>query len=226
MDKNNEEEKPIFTCNYGFVPDNTKLFDMKNILKDKLLNYKISKIKCQLKSNEGIHGIQFIYRNLIDGKETTIINIQPKENGLIEQEFDLGGENIIDMNVFLNQDILLIGFEIITNKNRIFKIGYGNDEQLVKVPDLKNLEQIVIGFGLNTNEDNIITSIYGYYINRNKYILNLYKGILYLRKKLENKEYNEKIQKKLNNMNKRNQILYRICSLPQNQFFNIMKYTQ
>ena len=96
----------------------------------------------------------------------------------------------------------------------------------MKVPDLKNLEQIVIGFGLNTNEDNVITSIYGYYINRNKYILNLYKGILYLRKKLENQEYNEKIQKKLNNMNKRNQILYRICSLPQNQFFNIMKYTQ
>ena len=226
MDKINDEEAPIFTCNYGSVPENAKLFDMKDILKDKMLNYKISKIKYQLKSNEGIYGIQFIYRNLIDGKESTIINIQPKGNGLIEQEIDLSGEDIINMNVFLNQDISLIGFEIITNKNKVFKIGYGNDEQIVKIPDLTNLEQIVVGFGLNTNEDNVITSIYGYYINRSKYIFNLYKGILYLRKKLENEEYNEKIQKKINNMNKRNQLLYRICSLPQNQFFNIMKFTQ
>ena len=222
-----EDENIIITCKYGH-DSQLKQYDMKDLLSNKMINYKISKIKCQLKSNVGIFGIQFYYRNLIDGKETAIINIQPKEFSptLIEQEFDLCGEHIIDMNVWLNQDINLMGFEIITNKNRVHKFGYGNDEQLVKIPDLKSLDKIIIGFGVTVNEDNCIESIYGYYIKKNIYISNLYKGILHLREKSNNPEYNEKIQKKLSNMSKRNQMLYRICRLPQNQFFNIIKYTQ
>ena len=222
-----EDENIIITCKYG-LDSQIKLYDMKDLLSNKMINYKISKIKCQLKSNVGIFGIQLYYRNLIDGKETAIINVQPKDNSptLIEQEFDLCGEHIIDMNVWLNQDINLMGFEIITNKNRVHKFGYGNDEQLVKIPDLKSLDKIIIGFGVTVNEDNCIESIYGYYIKKNIYISNLYKGILHLREKSKNPEYNEKIQKKLSNMSKRNQMLYRICRLPQNQFFNIIKYTQ
>ena len=226
MEQFNDEEKPIVTCNYGSVLDESKLYDMKDILKDKMLNYKITKIKCQIKSNEGIYGIELLYRNLIDGKETSIINVQSKEKDLIEQVFDLCGDYIIDMRVWINNDIKLIGFEIVTNRNRIFKFGYGKDEQLVKIPDLKNLDKIIIGFGLYVNEGNSISSIYAYYINKSNYFYHLYKGILYLRSKSQNKEYNEKIQKKLSSMSKRNQILFRICNLPQNQFFNIMKYTQ
>ena len=226
MEQFNDEEKPIVTCNYGSVLDESKLYDMKDILKDKMLNYKITKIKCQIKSNEGIYGIELFYRNLIDGKETSIINVQSKEKDLIEQVFDLCGDYIIDMRVWINNDIKLIGFEIVTNRNRIFKFGYGKDEQLVKIPDLKNLDKIIIGFGLYINEGNSISSIYAYYINKSNYFYHLYKGILYLRSKSQNKEYNEKIQKKLSSMSKRNQILFRICNLPQNQFFNIMKYTQ
>ena len=226
MEQFNDEEKPIVTCNYGSVLDESKLYDMKDILKDKMLNYKITKIKCQIKSNEGIYGIELLYRNLIDGKETSIINVQSKEKDLIEQVFDLCGDYIIDMRVWINNDIKLIGFEIVTNRNRIFKFGYGKDEQLVKISDLKNLDKIIIGFGLYVNEGNSISSIYAYYINKSNYFYHLYKGILYLRSKSQNKEYNEKIQKKLSSMSKRNQILFRICNLPQNQFFNIMKYTQ
>ena len=226
MEQFNDEEKPIVTCNYGSVLDESKLYDMKDILKDKMLNYKITKIKCQIKSNEGIYGIELFYRNLIDGKETSIINVQSKEKDLIEQVFDLCGDYIIDMRVWINNDIKLIGFEIVTNRNRIFKFGYGKDEQLVKIPDLKNLDKIIIGFGLYINEGNSISSIYAYYINKSNYFYHLYKGILYLRSKSQNKEYNEKIQKKLSSMSKRNQILFRICNLPQSQFFNIMKYTQ
>ena len=222
----NVEENLGLTSKYGFEGNEAKLYDMKDILKNKILNYRISKIKCQLKSNKGIYGIQFFYRNLNDGKESPIINVQSKEKDLIEQEFDLSQEYIIDMKTWLDQDTILIGFEIKTNKNRIFKFGYGNEEQLIKIPDLQNLDKIILGFGLNANEDGLVTSIYGYYINKNRYIFNQYKGILCLRKKLENPEYNEKIMKKAANMNKKNQILYRICKLPQNQFFNIMKYTQ
>ena len=180
MEQFNDEEKPIVTCNYGSVLDESKLYDMKDILKDKMLNYKITKIKCQIKSNEGIYGIELFYRNLIDGKETSIINVQSKEKDLIEQVFDLCGDYIIDMRVWRNNDIKLIGFEIVTNRNRIFKFGYGKDEQLVKISDLKNLDKIIIGFGLYVNEGNSISSIYAYYINKSNYFYHLYKGILYL----------------------------------------------
>ena len=212
-----ENIKPIPTSIYGSVPDKSKLIDIYEILKDKIFNYKLSKIKTQSKSNKGLYGIQFIYRNLIDGKEASLINIQSKEKDLIEQEFDLNGDSIINLS----------GFEIITNRNRTFKFGYGDNEPLKNIPDFKDLDKIIIGFGLYVNEDdNYITSIYGYYLNKSEFFSIMYKGILYLRRKTQNSTYVEKIKKKLGNMNKKNQILFKICNLPQNQFFNIIKYTQ
>ena len=166
-----EDENIIITCKYG-LDSQIKLYDMKDLFGNKMINYKISKIKCQLKSNVGIFGIQLYYRNLIDGKETAIINVQPKDSlfNLTEQEFDLCGELIIDMNAWLNQERILMGFEIITSKNRVQKFGYGNDEELIKIRDLKGLDNIVIGFGLYVNESNCIESIYGYFIKKNIYI--------------------------------------------------------
>ena len=222
-----ENDKPIVTCIYGLVPEKSKCIDIYEILKDKIFNYKLSKIKCQIKSNKGLYGIQFVYRNLIDGKESTIINIQSKEKDLIEQEFDLNGDSIIDLKTWLNDKYILTGFEVITNRNRAQKFGYGDNDPIQGIIDLKNLDKIIIGFGVYVNEDdNFITALYGYYLNRSKFFMIMYKGILYLRKKSQNSAYVEKIKKKLPSMNKKNQILFKICNLPQNQFFNIIKYTQ
>ena len=222
-----ENDKPIVTCIYGLVPEESKCIDIYEILKDKIFNYKLSKIKCQIKSNKGLYGIQFIYRNLIDGKESTIINIQSKEKDLIEQEFDLNGDSIIDLKTWLNDKYILTGFEVITNRNRAQKFGYGDDEPIKNIVDFKDLDKIIVAFGVYVNEeDNSITSLYGYYLNRSKFYMIMYKGILYLRKKTQNPTYVEKIKKKLPNMNKKNQLLFKICNLPQNQFFNIIKYTQ
>ena len=222
-----ENIKPIPTSIYGSVPDKSKLIDIYEILKDKIFNYKLSKIKTQSKSNKGLYGIQFIYRNLIDGKEASLINIQSKEKDLIDQEFDLNGDSIIDLKAWLNDNYILTGFEVITNRNRAQKFGYGDDEPIKNIVDFKDLDKIIIGFGLYVNEDdNYITSIYGYYLNKSEFFSIMYKGILYLRRKAQNSTYVEKIKKKLGNMNKKNQILFKICNLPQNQFFNIIKYTQ
>ena len=222
-----ENKKPTSTCIFGSVTEKSKLIDIYEILKDKIFNYKLSKIKTQSKSNKGLYGIQFIYRNLIDGKEASLINIQSKEKDLIEQEFDLNGDSIINLQIWINEDYYLSGFEIITNRNRTFKFGYGDNEPLKNIPDFKDLDKIIIGFGLYVNEDdNYITSIYGYYLNKSEFFSIMYKGILYLRRKTQNSTYVEKIKKKLGNMNKKNQILFKICNLPQNQFFNIIKYTQ
>ena len=224
-----DNDKLKDTCIYGSVLEKSKCLDIYEILKDKIYNYKLSKIKCQIKSNKGLYGIQFFYRNLIDGKESPLINIQPKEKekDLIEQEFDLNGDSIIDLKTWLDDNYKLTGFEVITNRNMTQKFGYGNNEPIQGIIDFKNLDNIIIGFGVYANEDdNFITALYGYYLNRSKFLMIMYKGILYLRKKSQNPNFVEKIKKKLPNMNKKNQILFKICNLPQNQFFNIIKYTQ
>ena len=73
------------TCIYGTVSE-SKNYDMKDILGDKLLDHRLSKIKCFLKSNTSIYGIQFTYRNINDCKETTFIDVKSNEKDLIEQE--------------------------------------------------------------------------------------------------------------------------------------------
>ena len=212
------------TCIYGSVRNQNRLY-MKEILGNKLLDYRIKKIKCQLKDNLFIAGIQIICRNTNDGSTKAIIDYQSKENNLTEQEFDLKNEGIKEMRVWLNTDIVLIGFEIKTDKNRVFKFGYGNDEQLVKISDFTEEERFIVGFGVYTDGDNGVTAICGQYISKKKYISLIYSGIFSLRLKIKNPDFKDKLEKNVDKMTEKNKILYRICQLPDNQFFNIIKYS-
>ena len=213
------------TCIYGTVEGESKMYDMYEILKEKILEYRITKIKCFLKSNTSIYGIQFVYRNINDCKETTFIDVKSKENDLIEQEMDLNNEEIKDLRVWLNQDIKLIGFEVTTNKNRSQKFGYGGDDELIKIPDFEDKDKVIVGFGCYANDQSGVTGLYGFYETRKQYISVIYSGIFSLRIKIKDPKFQEKTEKKLEKMNEKNKILYRICKLPDNQFFNIIKYS-
>ena len=212
------------TCIYGTVEGDSERFDMFEQLKDKLLDYRITKIRCFLKSNTSIYGIQFIYRNINDCTETTFIDVKSNQNDLIEQEMSLNNEEIKDLRVWLNQDIKLIGFEVITNK-RTQKFGYGNEEQLIKISDFENLDKIIVGFGCYADQTNGVTGLYGFYISKKQYTSIIYSGIFSLRIKLKDPKFKEKTEKKLQKMNEKNNILYKICQFPDNQFFNIIKYS-
>ena len=213
------------TCVYGTISySNNTTYDLYDILGKNLLDYKLTKIKCQLKSNKCIYGLQLIYRNKNDGKESTLIDIKSNEQDLIEQEMDLNGEEIKDLRVWIDENTDLIGFEVITAK-RSKKFGYGNDEQLTKIKDFEKLDKIIVGFGFYADEKNGIRSIYAYYISRNEFISYIYDGFFALRNKIKNEDFNKKIKNKLTNMSDRNNILYKICRLPDNQFFNIIKYS-
>ena len=224
MAETEEKVEIVETCIYGSVRNQNRL-DMKEILGNKLLDYRIKKIKCQLKDNSFIAGIQIICRNTNDGSTKAIIDYQSKENNLTEQEFDLKNEGIKEMRVWINTDIVLIGFEIKTDKNRVFKFGYGNDEQLVKISDFTEEERFIVGFGVYTDGDNGVTAIYGQYISKKKYISLIYSGIFSLRLKIKNPDFKDKLEKNVDKMAEKNKILYRICQLPDNQFFNIIKYS-
>ena len=152
------------------------------------------------------------------------MEIKPNENeNLIEEEMILNNETINGLKVWLNEDIKLIGFEIETTKKNIKKFGYGEDNELRIISDFNNKNQIIVGFGCCSNDKDGITSIYAYYINK-RYISILYNGIFTLRVKIKDSKFKEKTEKKLKKMNEKNRILYRICQLPDNQFFNIIKY--
>ena len=229
-EKENEIEiEPTFTC--GSIGD-SELYDMKDILGKNLLDYKISKIKCFVKSNKSIYGIQFIYRNIFIYEEKAFIDVKSKEKDLIEQEMDLSNEDIKDLRVWLDQDIKLLGFEVITNKNRIQKFGYGDgEEQLRTISDFKEGDKVIVGFGCYADDKDGVTAIYGYYVNRKKYNYHpkyfpaIYSGILSLRVKIKDPKYKEKIERKVEKMDVRNKILFRVAQLPDYQFYNILKYS-
>ena len=214
----------LSTCNYGKVEENSNYYDMRNEVGKNILNYRITKIKCQLKSNDSIYGIQFIYRNINTNKEETLINVKSKELDLIEQEMSFGFEEIVDLRTWLSDEIKLIGFEVTTNRGRQKKFGFGNDEQLRICPDFENNDQTIVGFGVAADDKNGVTSLYAYYLNKRTYAFYIYSGVFSLRIKIKDEEFKKKIESKISNMSEKNKILYRVCSLPDNQFFNVIKY--
>ena len=214
----------ILSCNYGTFGDDSTHFNTYDKLGDILLDYKLIKIKCQLISNKSIAGIQFIYRNINDGQEIALIDIKSSEKDLIEQEMVLNNENIIDLKVFL-REVKLVGFEVTTNRNHSKKFGYGNDEELIKISDLENLDNVVVGFGVCYGKELGVSSLYFYYMKRLDYVLQIYSGVLSLKVKLKDKDFRQKVEEKLSKMSEKNKLFYRICSLPDNLYFGIIKYS-
>lgn len=224
--KNDREVVIKTTCNFGKINENSKSYDVcDNINGENLLNYKIYKIICQIKSNESIHGIKFIYRNINDGKEVALINVKSKEFDLIEQEMTFTLEDIIGLRTWVSDDIRLIGFEVTTNKGRSQKFGYGNDEELRKIHEFENKENNVVGFNVTADNTNGVTALYAYYLNKRTYAFYLYSGIFSLRIKVKDEKYRKMIENRLSKMSEKSKILYRICCLPDNQFFQVIKYT-
>ena len=109
----------VSTCIFGKVEEFSKYYDVKDEVGKSILDYRLTKIKCQLKSNDSIYGIQFYYRNINTGKEVALINVKAKETDLIEQEMTFGVEEIVDFRSWLSDEIKLIGFEVTTNRGRI-----------------------------------------------------------------------------------------------------------
>ena len=213
-----------YTFNYGKVDKNTQYYDVYDKVGKSLINYRITKIKCQLKENVGIYGIKCYYRDRNTGKEELLINVENKDLDLIEQEMIFGIEEIVNFRAWLSYDYKLIGFEVITNRGNKKKFGYGDDKQLRICSELADERNTIIGFGVVADDKDGVTGIYALYLNRITYSLYIYGGIFDLRMKLKNNNYKEKVESILPNMNEKYNILYRICCLHENQFFSIIKY--
>ena len=139
---------------------------------------------------------------------------------------NLNLEQILDIKFWLNDENRLIGFEVYTSKGNYQKFGYGKDDQLKICHELKNKERAVVGFSVIESERNGIIGMSLYHMNKRTYAFYIYKGIFSLRVKIKDDKYKNEMLEKLNKMNDiQKKILFKICCLPDNQFFNVIKFT-
>ena len=215
----------VATCPFGRTYDDSKLYDMRDEVGRNMIDYQLIEIKCQIKANGPIYGIQFIYKNKNNDEKVALINVKPKEPFLIQQSISLKDEEVSNLRIWISNDTFqLIGFEITTNKGKSQKFGYGKSEELRIISVIENKEKTIVGFAVYADDQNGITSMYAYYLNKKLHAfysnIEIFKLRILSKKSEEKKKYDELLPK----MNETNKILYKISILPDNQFFNIIKY--
>ena len=210
------------TNTFGLIQLSSKFHGMQPI-ETKLLSYYISKIKVELKSNQYITGIIVTFTNRTDNTNIDVINIPSKKKSNLEQDFVLDStEFITDVRVWVKER--LTGFEITTNKGTIRKFGYGEEGSMVRIPELIGGDQVIVGFEVCADEKDGITGMACYYLSKNKYSTVLHTGLRYLKIKLKDDFFKQKIEKKIQNLSDEYRTLFHACLLPDNTFFEVMKY--
>ena len=186
-----------------------------------LILFDIYKIKCFVKSNKGIFGIQLIYKQRDNQKEYTTINVKA-DGELIEQEFCFKPKEAIT-NVVIFKKEYLEGFEITTNHKRSYRFGKDTGDKII-FSEFSSGKNIIIGFYLKFHKKTGVSAMGFYYIDKKIYFSFLCLGFLYLRAKLKDKNFQDNINKNISKFNYANKTLINACTLPKTVFMEIMKY--
>ena len=211
------------TSNYGLIKENTTFYDDQRILNEYLINFKLYKIRCWSIVNVGISGLEIYYKDRITSKEVKTIEAKKKECGdEEEQEIILESNEMIDEAIIWKNDAI-IGFEIKTNKGREQKFGWCGEGTKVELDELGGIN-CVCGVFCGFHKKDGVISLGFYYINKRIFYLLLYNGFFCLRVKLRKEEFKNTIDEKKNQMSYSDKALYKACSLPNNQFYEIFKY--
>ena len=208
--------KDEVTTNYDFSLD-------KEI---NVLDYHIYKIIYSLNKNQRIQSMQLIYKNRNTGQLKTLLDTRSshlKNEKLMEFEFE-DFEEIINVFFYLKED-RLAAICIKTNKGRIKYIGNQEKAELIKDESLNNEDKIIFGFGMQAGEKYGISSIYCYYMNKNKYGIIQHSGLLHLRAKLKfDADYKKELEAKKDSLNEKQRLILDTCDLAETAFFPIVSY--
>lgn len=118
----------------------------------------------------------------------------------------------------------LIGFEITTNANRSKKIGYGEDQSR-KIEEFESKDKIIFGFGCQANKQYGVCSLYCYFMNKRKFGIVQYTGLLQLRAKLKaNDEFKKSVEANKANLNDKQKLILETCDLADTAFFPVISY--
>lgn len=217
---------------YGCIDTSSKPFDDSQEIggnEDILFEYLIRKIKIftkKVKEKEIISGIQLSYKNKKTNKikELPLRQLNMKNNKDEEVEiFELKpGEYLINFFIrfeFISAYIYQLGFE--TNKKR--KVLKGCEVGENKYIETNGGDNIILGtFGYYTQK---LDSLGVFYINKNEYLKKFYIGYFELKYKIKKDEkYKKSIEDNFKKVSKEDQYLIKVCLLPDNSFFEIMKF--
>ena len=205
----------------------TTNYDYADKLNEEVLDYHIQKIIYTLNENQNIQTLKMIYKNRIDGQLKALldtIDSHKKDEKEIEIDFN-DNEEITEVFFYLTKDNRLAALSLKTNLGKVKQIGNQGNAEAIIDENLKGGENIVFGFGVNAGQKFGVSSIYCYFMDKNKYGIILYSGLLHLRAKLKtNPQYRKIMETKRASLNEKQRLILDTCDLPDTAFFPIATY--
>ena len=206
---------------FGSINKDSISYDDVDYFGNSLILFELYKIKCFVKGNKGIIGIQLMYKFRENGQEYKSIDVKTNED-CTEQEFTFLPKEYIT-NIILWKKDKLIGFEITTDKNRIYRFGLDNGNKIM-MNEFSSGKNIVVGFYTKFNINEGITAIGFYYIDKKIFSFFQLSGLFFLREKLKNQKYYDSINKDLSKLDKESLAVFKACLLPRNSFTGVLRY--
>ena len=216
------------TSNYGIIKDNLVIFDDQYKFAERLLDYRLQKIKCQTDRNLGIVSLEIVYREKDTNQQIKSIDLKKSESTFddVEQfEFE-SMEMVTGLIIWKNkQNDKFNGFKIKTNKKREKQFGICDDNSLkIELDEFSEGSNYLVGFfGAFDRKDGLLSMGF-YYINIAHYYLVFYYGVFELRVKLKRKEYKNEIEKNKDKMSLSDKAIFMTACLPSNQFYGILRF--
>ena len=218
------------TSNYGVIKENLIIFDIKNNFEERLLDYRLQKIKCQTEKNTGIIGLEIVYREKDKNHIIKAIDLITS-NSICDEvdQFEFESmEMVTGLTIWKNKkNDKFSGFEIKTNKMHQKSFGICNNTSVEKIEldEFSAGNNYLLGFFGGFDKKDGLSSMGFYYINKSDYYLVFYYGYFELRIRLKRKEYKNEIEKQKDKMSQIDKAIFMTACLPSNQFYEILKFT-
>ena len=230
------EKKYNSTPMYGVIPLKDRMrFNDCDLFKEEMWKYAVlKKIKMwwgspqqkEISKTKTLLGIQCLYKNIISGEEKLSLVHSGKlsSSDIVVKEIALKtGEYLTKFYIAFNYEITYIKFE--TNLNAFIEFGNKENKEMKTVMLNKGLNMIQCFIGYYNK--NRILALQCKYISRNDFIIISIMDILRLRHHFKkNEKEKEKWSNKniLNKYSKDIKIIVKLCLLPDNHFFSVIKY--
>ena len=205
----------------------TKIYNCTSKVGTKILDYHIHKIVYTLNSERTIQSLKCVYKSRYDGHSEILLDTTNGEAPETKEEELVFGEleEIINILFYVSKQYTLVSICIETNQGMTKYIGDNSKGEVIKDDNLDIKKNIVIGFGVNANKAFGVTSIFCYFVDKNKYGIIKYIGLLQLRSKLKtNKKFKEEVESKKDALNPQQRLLFNVCDLSDVAFFSIASY--
>ena len=212
-----------FTEKFEVKSENEKI-DYSQIIK--VLDYKLYQILYTLNDNQGIQTLEMIYKNRNDLKEETLLKTKNAPLKKDIQKIELNdNEEIIEVLFYVNKENRLVALSMKTSLDHYHQIGSVDKGDCKNDPKINNNRNIIFGFGGYSGDKYGVSSLYCYYMDKNKYGIVLNNGLLQLRTKLKkDNKFKEELMERRSKLSEKHQLILDVCGLPDTAFFPIASY--